>query len=276
MLALVVWAALAESPASAHGPQIQVTDTNNKITTRTLISNAPYGDTLTDPKSVYVLPILKAVSGSPSTDYWTVMPNSVIDPILGSSEFQFGPGLAYGYGHSFADGYHFTVNVLGALQRWNGTSFINDPEVEAVGAFRGDATSSPDQVVISGTSSGVQSLSFSNISSTYDGDAHSSLRFRLLGDGSSALVEPADGLYLLTLQVTSNQPDLASSDPFNLLLYKNASASSINAAVGSLNVSSALVQFVPVPEPGVLALAACGAFSTILTRRQRRLSRGTY
>ena len=90
-----------------------MTDTNDKIVTRTLIPNAPYEDSLTDPKSVYVLPIIKAVSGSSTTDFWTVMPNNVIDPILGSSEFQFGPGLAYGYSHTFTDGYHFTVNVLG-------------------------------------------------------------------------------------------------------------------------------------------------------------------
>jgi hypothetical protein len=128
--------------------------------------------------------------------------------------------------------------------------------------------------VISGASSGTQSLPFSNISSAYDGDSHSSLRFRLLGDGSSALVEPADGLYLLTLQVTSNQPGLASSDPFNLLLYKNAPASSINAAVGSLNVSSALVQIVPVPEPSAVALIVCGALSTALCRRGRALRGG--
>ena len=113
MFAICACAALAPLWACAHGPQIQLTDTNDKIVTRTLISNAPYGDSLTDAKSVYVLPILKAVSGSPSTDYWTVMPNSSIDPILGSSQFQFGPGLAYGYGHTFADGFHFNVNVLG-------------------------------------------------------------------------------------------------------------------------------------------------------------------
>jgi hypothetical protein len=274
MFLLCACAALATSWARAHGPQIQITDTNDKIVTRTLISNAPYGDSQTDEKSVYVLPILKAVSGSPATDYWTVMPNSVIDPILGSSEFQFGPGLAYGYGHTFADGYHFTVSVLGALQLWNGSAFVNDPGVEAVGAFRGDATSSPDQLVFSGTSSGTQGLAFSNITSTYNSDSHSSMRFRLLGDGASALVAPPDGLYLLTLQVTSNQPGLASSDPFNFLLYKNASMSSINAAVASLNVGSTLVQFVPVPEPSVFMLATFGTVSTLLTRQQRRESKG--
>jgi hypothetical protein len=275
MFVFCACAALAPLWAWAHGPQIQVTDTGEKIVTRTLISNAAYGDSLTDQKSVYILPILKGLSGSPSTDYWTVMPNSVIDPILGSSEFQFGPGLAYGYGHTFSDGFHFTIDILGALQRWNGSAFVNDAGPESVGVLRGDATSSPDQLVISGTSGGSQSLPFSNIASTYDGDSHSSMRFRLLGDGASALVAPADGLYMLTLQVTSNQPGLAFSDPINFLLYKNASTSSVNAAVASLNVNSALVQFVPVPEPSVLVLAACGVLSTTLTHPRRRERRGT-
>jgi hypothetical protein len=266
-------AALAPLGACAHGPQIQITDTGDKIVTRTLIPNAPYGDSLTAAKSVYVLPILQAVSGSPSTDYWTVMPNSSVDPILGSTQFQFGPGLAYGYGHTFADGAHFTVNFVSPLQRWDGTEFINDSGPEAVGAFRGDATAPADQLVISGTSSASQSLPFSNISSTYDSDAHSSLRFRILGDGVSALVAPPNGLYLLTLQIASTQPGLAVSDPIYFLLDKNADAAQIDSAVASLHINLALVQFVNVPEPCDITLAAIGVIGAT-TVRSRRNAKG--
>ena len=260
----------------AHGPQIQITDTGDKIVTRTLLANAPYGDSLTVQKSLYVMPILKAVSGATSTDFWTVMPNNSIDPILGSSQFQFGPGLAYGFGHTFADGNHFTVNFINPLQRWNGTAFIDDPAAEAVGAFRGDATAPADQLVISGSSGTPQSLAFSNISPTYDSDAHSSMRFRSLGDGASALVAPADGLYLLALQITSTQPGLAASDPIYFLLDKNVAEGDVDAAVASLHVSPALVQFVAVPEPDgvVLALLATAGAASRRSRGSRRNGRG--
>ena len=264
--------ALASSVAYAHGPQIQVTDTNDKITTRTLLTEDPYGDSLTAPKSVYVLPILKAVSGAPSTDYWTVMPNSTIDPILSISQFQFGPGLAYGYGHTFTEGFHFNVSFTDSLKTWDGSSFVNDPGPEAVGAFRGDATSSPDQVVLTGSGIPAQSLVFSNISATYNSDSHSSMRFRLLGDGSSALVPPAVGLYLLQLQITSTQPGLAASDPFYFLLYKNASPGSLDAAVASLGVDSSLVQYVPVPEPAAALLLSFGAVGLLIRPNRRRRS----
>ena len=114
----------------AHGPQIQVTNTGNKIITRELILEGQYSTSLTSPKSVYVIPILQAVTGNPSTAYWTVMPNPAIDSILGISGFQFGPGLAYGYGHTFDSGQHFNVNFMGSLKRWNGAVFVNNPGPE--------------------------------------------------------------------------------------------------------------------------------------------------
>jgi hypothetical protein len=273
MFVFCACAALAPLAACAHGPQIQITDTNDKIVTRTLLPNAPYGDSLTAAKLVYVLPILQASSGSPTTDYWTVMPNSSIDPILGSTQFQFGPGFAYGYGHTFADGAHFNVNFVSPLQRWNGTAFVNDSGPEAVGAFRGDATAPADQLVISGSSNGSQSLPFSNISSTYDSDSHSSMRFRMLGDGFNALIAPPAGLYLLTLQIASTQSGLAASDPISFLLYKNFDTGQIASAVASLNINPALVQFLSVPEPCGVALAAIGVIGAT-TIRSRRHSKG--
>jgi hypothetical protein len=174
--------------------------------------------------------------------------------------------LAYGFGHTFTDGYHFTVNITSPLERWDGAAFVNDSGAEAVGAFRGDATAPADQLLISGLSTTPQSLVFSNISSTYDSDAHSSMRFRMLGDGASALVTPADGLYLLTLQITSTHP-------IYFMLYKNASVGEINTAIASLHISSALVQVVAIPEPGGIAMATL-AILGIGSRRLRRNDRG--
>jgi hypothetical protein len=272
--AIAVSLGLATSLAQAHGPQMQVTDTNNKITTREIIPEPPYDNSLTPEKSTYVLPILQAVTGSPTTNYWTVMPNSTIDPILQTSEFQFGPGLAYSYGQSFTSGFHFNVSFTTPLERWNGTTFVNNPGPEAVGAFRGDSTSAADQVVV--TSSGVpaQSLLFNNIAANYPADSHSSMRFRLLGNGTSALVALADGIYLLSLQISSTQPGLASSDPFSLVLYKNASSADLAAAVTGLGVDPSRVQYLSVPEPTAALLAASGLVGLVmwLRKKGRRLA----
>ncbi|HEY4234062.1 MAG TPA: hypothetical protein VGM76_11585 [Lacipirellulaceae bacterium] len=257
-VAYSVLLSLAALSAWAHGPQIQVTDDNHKIVTRQIIPDAPYGNSLTAETSVYVLPIRQATSGSPTTDYWTVMANSAIDSILDISEYPFGPGLAYGYGHTFADGFHFSVSVTTPLEHWNGASFVNNPGPEAVGAFRGDSSSSPDQFAVTGAGVPAQSLAFGNITSTYNSDSHSSLRFRLLGDGTSALVAPADGIYLLKLQISSTQPDLAPSDEFSLLLVKNATAANVLTAVANLGVTANHVQYLAVPEPPTAALAVTG------------------
>jgi hypothetical protein len=270
MFVFTACAVFVVSSASAHGPQIQVTDTGNKITTREVVPDAPYGGSLTNEKSVYVLPILKSVSGSPSTDYWAVMPNNTIDPITLTNSYPFGPGLAYGYGHTFTDGFHFNVSFTDSLKKWNGSAFVSNPGVEAVGAFRGDSTSSLDQVIIGGGSIPGSGLVFSNIASTYNSDSHSSMRFRLLGDGASALTAPSDGIYLLKLQISSTQPGLDPSSVLSFLLYKNASYSDLNAAVSGLGVNSSLVQFVGVPEPATGALAIGGFVALMLRRRVRR------
>jgi hypothetical protein len=252
----LVYASILTSAAQvvlAHGPQIQVTNDGNKIVTRNLIPAAPYGNSLTAPKSVYVLPIEKVVGGSPATDFWSVLPNSSIDPITHVSEYQFGPGLAYGYGHTFDSGQHFNVDFTDALLRWNGSSFAANPGLEEIGAFRGDSTSAADTAFT--TDSGpFQGLVFGNISSTYNAESHSSMRFRMLGNGTSALEEPADGIYLLKFQISSTQSQLAASDIVQLVLHKNATSQALDAAVASLGVNSALVQYVAVPEPATAAL----------------------
>src|SRR5262245_30481284 len=144
LIALGACATIIASTASAHGPQIQLTNDNGKIVTRELIPAGPYGNSLLPPKTVYVIPILQAVTDSPANAYWLVMPNPEIDPILNVSAYQFGPGLAYGYGHTFDAGQHFNVNFMDSLKRWNGTTFANNSGPEEIGAFRGDSTTPAD------------------------------------------------------------------------------------------------------------------------------------
>ncbi len=268
MFVLGACVALAVSTASAHGPQIQVTDTNNKITTRELILNEPYDSSLTSEKSVYVLPIRKAVSGDPSTDYWTVMPNDSIDPIQNTNTYQFGPGLEFSYGHTFTTGSHLNGNVTDFLKKWDGSAFTNDPGPEAVGVFRGDSLSSADAAVFSGTSDPSTTFAFSAINGT--DNQHSSMRYRILGDGSNALIEPSDGIYLVKLHITSTQADAPAAADISLMFYKNVAYSDLTAAVGSLGVDSSLVQIIAVPEPAVGVLALSGLAGLLMRRRARR------
>ena len=82
------------------------------------------------------------------------------------------------------------------------------------------------------------------------------MRFRTLGNGTSALVEPQYGLYLMQLEITSTQVGLAASDPFYLLLYKNPAPGSLDAAIANLGFNFSLVQILPVPEPATGLVAA--------------------
>jgi hypothetical protein len=73
--ALAVSLGLATSVVQAHGPQLQITDDNNKLVTRQIILNKPYS-ILTVPKSVYVIPMAQF------NGIWYSQPNNEIDPIL--------------------------------------------------------------------------------------------------------------------------------------------------------------------------------------------------
>src|SRR6476469_3105208 len=90
---------LATAPALAHGPQIQLTNDNNKINTRHILLDDPYNtfpDPPSDPVSVYVIP-LAPINAFGGTEYWT-QPSD--DP-----EFQVaGPGIAWSYGWTYDTG----------------------------------------------------------------------------------------------------------------------------------------------------------------------------
>jgi hypothetical protein len=238
------------SVVRAHGPQLQITNDAEKIVTRNIFVEAPYA-TLTPPRSVYVMPV-KEFDGS-----WYARPNGTIDPVLGEPVYFSGPGLAYGQDQvdgeprAFEAGTSFSLNFTGGLKRWDGTAFV-DSGTEQIHAFRGSPVA-PSATAVTSDSAPFAGLAFAPIAEDYDEEAHSSARFRLLGDGTDPLTASQDGVFLLSLSISSTQTGLEDSDEFFYVLNKGAAATDLAAAVSSLGVDGSLVQYVP--EPSSIALA---------------------
>jgi hypothetical protein len=109
---------------------------------------------------------------------------------------------------------------------------------------------------------------------TEGAEVHNSIRFAILGDGTSPTSAVDDGVYSLKLQLSSTQSGLAPSDPYYFVLYKNAAASDVAAAVRSLGFGSSAVQWVT-PEPSTLSIIAFAVACLVIdqNRSRRRLRR---
>lgn len=275
MLAVGACAALVVSTAAAHGPQIQITNDNNKITTRALVLDGPYSTSLTSPKSVYVMP------ASQFSGVWYSQPNGAIDPILLQPSFPSGPGFAYGYDladggpQAFEAGSVISLSFTAGLKRWDGAAFVDAGGTE-LKAFRGSdpAINTPAANFAVTTDVGsFDSLSLAAVAAGYGSDGaevHSSLRFALLGDGTSPTSASPDGVYLVGLQVSSSQVGTTPSDPYYFVLNKNTDWSTISAAVGSLGIAASLQQWV-VPEPGICASLLVGLVALCGLRTRSRV-----
>ncbi len=250
--------AAAASSAAAHGPQIQITNDNNKIVTRVLHLDGPYSTALTAPVSAYVMPM------KPSDGVWYSRPNGELDPILQLPAFPAGPGLAYGYDladggpQAFAAGSVISAGFTAGLKRWNGAAFA-DAGATQLKAFRGSNPNitTPDANFAVTTDSGpFDSVSLAAVLVDYGNEGperHGSFRWALLGDGTSPTSASPDGVYLLSLRLSSTQAGINPSDEYFFVLNKNVPWSTVATAVNSLGVSPSLVQWV-VPEPHSLVL----------------------
>lgn len=261
------------SLGSAHGPQMQVTNDNGKIVTRNVILDGPYSTQLTTPKSTYVMPLLE------SSGIWYSRPNPQVDAITQAPLFTSGPGLAYGYDladggpQAFAAGSVLSVQLTSGLQRWDGSQFV-DAGTTQLKAFRGSdpAIQTPDaNFAVTSDAAPFDSLSLAALAENYGSEAeeaHASIRYVLLGDGASPTSAASDGVYLVSLRLTSSQTDLAASDPYQFVLHKNANPTALSAAIGSLNVPADRVQYVP--EPGTCGLLLVGLGVLVRQVRRRR------
>ena len=273
-------AVLVVSTARAHGPQIQITNDNNRIVTRELHLDGPYSTALSAAKSVYVIPVYEFNGVSYSSPN-----NTPSATIPGAPEFLSGPGLAYGYDlvdggpQAFAAGSVPSVGFVDGLKHWNGSAFV-DAGATQLKAFRGsnvNITSPSENFAITSDSGPFDSLAMSAVAVGYGSEGaevHSTIRFALLGDGTTPTSNGSDGVYLLSMQISSTQAGLSASDPYYFVLHKNAPGHNVSAAVASLGVEPSLVQYLSVPEPSAMILAAAGVIGAIVLRRSRRRCAG--
>lgn len=260
------------SYASAHGPQIQVTGETGQVITRSIFFDAPYGDRLTDRKTVYVIP-LKEFNG-----VWYSRPNDTPDPLDPDMPLYYsGPGAAYGYGYMagepqvFEVGSQFALGFTSGFQSWNGALFgdAGDTELEA---FRGSTTARTSDM------GPFASLVFpeEGLTEGYGGagaEAHNTIRYRVLGDGMDPTSPVADGIYLVGLQLSTTSPGIEPSDPFLFVLHKNTPRPEVQLAVDALGVDPSLVQFVPEPAFGPTGLVLTILYAQWLHRRPQRCRR---
>jgi hypothetical protein len=276
IVALAVFAAVVTSSASAHGPQIQITNDGGQIVTRRIVADAPYSSALTPPTSVYVMPLVEF------GDVWYSRPNDERDRDLNLPVYFSGPGLAYGYDQvdggpqAFEEGSVLSVGFTGGLKRWDGAAFGAAGATE-LKAFRGsnvNVSAPPENLAITSDSGPLESVSINPVLADYgtEGtDVHNTIRYALLGDGSSPTSSSPDGVYLASLQVTSTQAGLDPSDEFYFVLHKNAATAAVTEAVAALGVPASRVQYVP--EPAAMTLLGLGATALGGMDRRRRWRR---
>lgn len=280
-----IWTiALGLSAASAfgHGPQLQITNTGNKIVTRNLFQDEHYNTfpaPATDAVNIYVIPM--GATAAFGGTRWFARPNAAMNS---------GPGVAYGYGWTYdqhgtpADpsddtytttfpvGAKFVEQMNGQLQKWNGGGFV-DAGASELYMFRGSGATIDES--ISGSADTTITYGTITAPSSPDPDPHASASFEILGDGivpsaSHAPAPVADGIYMASLGLSLiDQPTgsyIAPSDSFYFVMYKGVSGDDAFAAA-SAAFPGAAIQVVPEPVSiGVLMMAS----SMVLFRRGRR------
>lgn len=298
--------ALFAAPAGlfAHGVQTQITfnPSTGKIETRQVVSTSTdvpasdyrYGTEIAPAARVFVMPLLD--SQLPLGNGYYTRPTDVRSSLTGVPLHPSGPGLAYrfesqtpgtGWVHSGSttlpnlSGTTFTYTFADALKFWDGSAWV-DPGTEQLQVIRNGGTGTFTASTVHAITSDVApfaSMPLTTISATPPGATsipHSSISFRLLGDGISSTATSDDGLYLAALKLSSSATigttgaPVGDSDTFYMLMYKNTSladaASAANAFATSNGIPLSQVQLA-VPEPATLT-----ALMLVLptTRRSRR------
>jgi hypothetical protein len=272
-LIVCTWILVLSGEAIAHGPQIQTTFDagRGKIVTRRVVSDADYDTVLTPLTSVYVMPLAEYLG------VWRAQPDGTLQP--DSTPAYIGwPGFAYGFGYDattnpapFPVGSKFVLSLTAGLKSWDGAAFVDAGVTEAE-IYRGSsaAPSALAKTTDVGPYGSVMFPGGAGITYASEGsNVHNTVNYRMVGDGSSITSSLSDGIYLLSLRLSSTDMSVAASDPFYFVLSKNGSPSAVAAASASLGFDSSRVQVV-VPEPITAGSAACLAVGLVAVVRGRR------
>lgn len=278
-LALAFALAIAALPAFAHGPQIQLTrDANGEIITHRIMNSLPSGEyphELAPQTSVYVMPLTDRADGA-----WRATPNNS-QLSNGDPEFLGWPGFMYAHGYDaitnpqpFPTGSRFILSFTQGLKSWGGVSSFVDAGATELEAYRGPSNA-PTALAKTSDTLPFQSLMFpgaAGISFAADGaDTHNTVHYRMLGNGTSIASPLADGVYLLSLQLSSTASSTVTpSNPFYFVLHKGAEPAALAAAVSSLGFETSAVQVIPEPGNCVLLLAAALCTGSQRRRRNQR------
>lgn len=293
------------SAVFAHGVQTQIifNPATGKIETRQIVATSTdvpatdyvYGTNTAPAARIYVMPLLD--SQLPLGNGYYTRPTDVRDPVTTAPIHASGPGLTYrfeaqtagtGWSHSGSttlpnlSGTVFTYSFTDGLMLWNGASW-SDPGDEQLQVVRNGGTSAftPDTInAVTSDAGPFASMPLTAVSATAPGASsipHSSISFRLLGDGVNSTTASDDGVYLASLKLSSNATigtsgaTVGDSDPFYFVLYKNRPLADAAAAANSFatanNIPLAQIQLA-VPEPA--SLAAFFGVAPLVRRVRRR------
>jgi hypothetical protein len=240
-------AALVPAEVLAHGPQIQTDVVDGHIQLRAI---APDSDYQTPLPPTYVYPVgMAEVPVTTGGTEWVSNANAAEHT---------GPGFVI-VQNRFADGTLLNFRILDELKVWNGATFVaTTPEEVEASRSRGLVTA------VTGDSpnprAGFDLMTIANEPASQ----HTTVKWRLLGDGTRGTASSDDGVYALKLQLfnttaAGGPTGIADSAPFYLLLNKNVSP---DQAAAAFSYAQTLV-----PEPGSLSLLALAGLLALRRKR---------
>ncbi len=289
---LLMTSTLLASSALAHGPQVQISlDDANKVVVRQIVTTSssesflPRFATLTPPTSVHVLPVF--VVNNPTNAFngqVTVQPHPFSQPGGHSG----GGGYSFRYnfytpdtnmfindapvGKVNLEGTNFRMQYTSGLTRWDGSSFIDagDTQLKAQRGSDGNKNN-PLQIMTSQDDGPASSfINFGTLnaptgSAVLSQNPHGYITHSLVGDGVNPTSPVLDGIYKISLQISSTHSDIAASDTFDWVLFKGVSVSEAADVAEMLGGSQQVI-----PEPAsLIALATLGGL--LLRSRPSRL-----